>query len=156
MRDQLLAEGHHIIVMARTASRLDARDRLHVHDCDLSNSNAVTASIAQIAHEHPDIGVVINNAALQYDMPLTAEDFDPARIIDEVSINLIAPALITQHLIKHARLQAVVNISSGLAFFPKQNSALYCATKAALHNFSISLRYQLAAQDILVSEAILP
>lgn len=35
MRDQLLAEGHHIIVMARTASRLDARDRLHVHDCDL-------------------------------------------------------------------------------------------------------------------------
>ena len=122
----------------------------------LSNSNAVTASIAQIAHEHPDIGVVINNAALQYDMPLTAEDFDPARIIDEVSINLIAPALITQHLIKHARLQAVVNISSGLAFFPKQNSALYCATKAALHNFSISLRYQLAAQDILVSEAILP
>ena len=156
MRDMLLAEGHAVIVMARTASRLGAQDRLHCYDCDLSLTADVTETIGLIAREHADIGVLINNAALQYDTPLTDPAFEPARMIDEVAINLTAPALIVHHLIQHAKLTAIVNISSGLAFFPKQKSALYCATKAALHSFSISLRYQLEAQAIQVSEAILP
>jgi uncharacterized oxidoreductase len=156
MREMLIVAGHDVIVMARTASRLDPHERLHRRDCDLSDASAVRASIADIVHDHPDITVLINNAALQYDRPLTDADFDPARMIDEVAINLIAPALITHHLIKAAPLHAIVNISSGLAFFPKQRSALYCATKAALHSFSTSLRYQLEGQNIQVSEAILP
>jgi uncharacterized oxidoreductase len=156
MRDMLLAEGHDVIVVARTASRLQPEARLHLYDCDLSDSDAVTESIGHISVAHPEIGVFINNAALQYDTPLTDPAFDPARMIDEVAINLIAPALITQCLVKNVRLRAVVNISSGLAFFPKQQSALYCATKAAIHSFSTSLRYQLEAGKIQVCEAILP
>jgi uncharacterized oxidoreductase len=156
MREMLIDAGHEIVVMARTASRLDPSDRLHWHDCDLSDAEAVKTSIAAIGRDHPDLAVLINNAALQYDTPLTSIDFDPARMVDEVAINLIAPALITHHLVNTVSLRAIVNISSGLAFFPKQQSALYCATKAALHSFSTSLRYQLEDRNIQVSEAILP
>jgi uncharacterized oxidoreductase len=156
MRDMLLAAGHDVVVMARTASCLQPQERLHCHDCDLSDAATVKASIATLASDHPDLAVLINNAALQYDTPLMDVDFDSARMVDEVAINLIAPALITHHLVKTAPLRAIVNISSGLAFFPKQRSALYCATKAALHSFSVSLRYQLEARNIQVSEAILP
>lgn len=156
MREMLLAEGHDVIVVARTATRLSPQARLAFYDCDLADSVAVVACLAQILRQHPGIAVVINNAALQYDTPLTDPDFNPTRMMDEVAINLVAPALITHQLIANAPLKAVVNISSGLAFFPKQQSALYCATKAALHSFSTSLRYQLAARSIQVSEAILP
>jgi uncharacterized oxidoreductase len=156
MREMLIDAGHQVVVMARSTSRLQPQERLHCHDCDLSDASAVRASVAAIASEHPDLAVLINNAALQYDTPLTATDFDPAQMADEVAINLIAPAIITHHLVNTVSLRAIVNISSGLAFFPKQQSALYCATKAALHSFSTSLRYQLEDRNIQVSEAILP
>jgi uncharacterized oxidoreductase len=156
MRDALLDLGHHVIIMARTASRLTDHGRISVYDCDLADHDATMLCMQRITGDHKDIAIVIHNAALQYDVPLTAQGFDPRKMVEEVAINLTAPALITHHLINNAPLRAVVNISSGLAFFPKQHSALYCATKAALHSFSTSLRYQLQGRGITVTEAILP
>ena len=51
---------------------------------------------------------------------------------------------------------AIVNISSGLAFFPKQTTSLYCAAKAGLHSLSQSVRYQCEGSKTQISEAILP
>jgi uncharacterized oxidoreductase len=156
MRDQLLDEGHHVIIMARTARGLADHIQISTYDCDLADHGALMVCLKRITSDHDDIAMVIHNAAFQYDMLLTADGFDPTKMVDEVAINLTSPALITHHLINNAPLRAVVNISSGLAFFPKQHSALYCATKAALHSFSTSLRYQLAGRGITVTEAILP
>lgn len=47
-------------------------------------------------------------------------------------------------------------MSSGLALYPKTGAAVYCATKAALHSFSQSLRYQLEKTPVRVVEVILP
>lgn len=81
-------------------------------------------------------------------------------MIAEVNINLLAPALLTQVLLPALEAAgpgaAIVNISSGLAFYPKRETALYCATKAGLHSLSQSLRYQLEGSKIRVIEAILP
>jgi uncharacterized oxidoreductase len=156
MRDELLKLGHHLVIVARTASSLADHGQISAYDCDLADGDAIMACMRRITSDHNDIAMVIHNAAFQYAMPLTAKGFEPAKMVEEVAINLTAPALITHHLINHAPLRAVVNISSGLAFFPKQHSALYCATKAALHSFSTSLRYQLQERDIIVTEAILP
>ena len=35
---------------------------------------------------------------------------------------------------------AIVNVTSGLAFVPMTATATYCATKAALHSYTVSLR----------------
>lgn len=160
MLEMLLATGHQVIVLARRASQLEPRNGMEPVDIDLSDSAAVKAVAADIAARHPDVSVLINNAALQYPVALTDPNFDPLQMEAEVAINLLAPSLLT-HAVLPALLRqglgaAIVNVSSGLAFFPKQQSALYCATKAALHSFSQSLRYQLEADGVAVIEAILP
>lgn len=160
LRDMLLAQSNDVIVLARTASQLPKRDGLHGVQCDLSDPDAVRSTIAQIAAHHPDISIVINNAALQYARTLRDPHFEPTRLDDEVTINLLAPALIIHGLLPILLAQtgpcAIINIGSGLALFPKRQTALYCATKAALHSFSKSLRYQLADTPVRVVEAILP
>ena len=160
LRDRLLAHSNEVMVIARTASQLPKRDGLHGVQCDLSDPDAVRSSIAQIAADHPDISVVINNAAFQYSRTLRDPNFEPTRLDDEVTINLLAPALIVNGLLPILLAQrrpcAIINIGSGLALFPKRQTALYCATKAALHSFSQSLRYQLDDTPVRVIEAILP
>lgn len=78
---------------------------------------------------------------------------------DEVTINLAAPirlcALFTPRLLKKERA-AIVNVSSGLAFVPIAMMPIYCATKAAIHSFTISLRHQLRNTSVRVFEAAPP
>ena len=160
IKRRLLDGGHHVIAVSRRASAIVPHPALETLDCDLSVPAEVLAVSADLASRHPKIDMVINNAALQYNAPLTASDFDPANMISEANINLIAPALLIHGLLP-SLMQAgngatIVNVSSGLAFYPKRNSALYCATKAGLHSFSQSLRYQLEDTAIQVIEAILP
>lgn len=160
MLDLLLAAGHEVIVLARRASQLEPRNGLEAIDIDLSDSASVKAVVAKIAARHGNVAVLINNAALQYPVALTDPEFDPLAMQAEVAINLVAPALLIHQLLagmlRRGAGAAVVNISSGLAFFPKRQTALYCATKAALHSFSQSLRYQLEGSGISVIEVILP
>jgi uncharacterized oxidoreductase len=78
---------------------------------------------------------------------------------DEVTINLAAPirlcALFTPILLKRKKA-AIMNISSGLAFVPIAMMPVYCATKAATHSFTISLRHQLRDTSVRVFEAAPP
>lgn len=157
---RLLDGGHKVVVIARRASSLSPQPGLIPMDVDLADVAAVRAASVRLAADHPDTTVLINNAALQYPVQLTDPDFDPRQMEAEVAINLIAPALLAHALLPtlrhHGRRAAIINISSGLAYFPKQQTALYCATKAALSSFTRSLRYQLERDGILVSEVILP
>jgi uncharacterized oxidoreductase len=50
----------------------------------------------------------------------------------------------------------IVNISSGLAFIPMPISPVYCATKAAIHSFTQSLRVQLNGTGVTVIELAPP
>ena len=157
---RLLDGRHEVVVIARRASTLTPQPRLIPIDVDLADVDAVKVVCTRLAEDHADATMLINNAALQYPLPLTDPNFDPAQMEAEVAINLIAPALLTHSLLpsfrRHGQSAAIVNISSGLAYFPKQQSALYCATKAALSNFTQSLRYRLEGDGILVSEVVLP
>jgi uncharacterized oxidoreductase len=47
-------------------------------------------------------------------------------------------------------------VSSGLAFVPMAATATYCATKAAIHSYAQSLRYQLKDTSIEVIELVPP
>lgn len=157
---RLLVGGHHVVAVSRRASGLDAHPALERVDCDLADLRAVRVFAADLAARHPRIDLLINNAALQYGQPLTAPGFDPDAMIAEAQVNLIAPALLAHGLIGVLEAAgsgaAIVNLSSGLAYYPKQDTALYCATKAGLHSLSQSLRYQLEPRGIRVIEAVLP
>jgi uncharacterized oxidoreductase len=49
-----------------------------------------------------------------------------------------------------------MNVSSGLAFVPMAPTPTYCATKAAIHTYTQSLRYQLRGSTTEVLELIPP
>jgi uncharacterized oxidoreductase len=49
-----------------------------------------------------------------------------------------------------------MNVSSGLAFLPLTLTPTYCATKAAIHSYTLSLRYQLKATNTEVLELVPP
>ena len=78
---------------------------------------------------------------------------------DEIEVNLRAlvymTALFTPHLMKQKEA-AIINVSSGLAFYPMAPMPVYCATKAAVHSFSITLRQQLEGTPVKVFELIPP
>lgn len=156
LRGQLSAQGHDLILVSRSA-RKDAETET-AYMCDLSDPGAVVAVCSEIMAKHPGISVVINNAAVQHAAPLV--ESTPEQVIEEALLNLVAPALIAQAfvpaLLKRSGPSAIVNISSGLAFSPKEATSLYCATKAGLHSLSQSLRYACEGSTVLVSEAILP
>lgn len=157
---RLLDGGHHVVAVSRRASALDPHPALERVDCDLAQPLAVRTLAADLVRRHSRIDLLINNAALQAGLPLSDQQFDPDAMIAEAQINLVAPALLAHGLIgaleRAGPGAAIVNLSSGLAYYPKRDTALYCATKAGLHSFSQSLRYQLEPMDIRVIEAILP
>jgi uncharacterized oxidoreductase len=76
-----------------------------------------------------------------------------------VTTNLLGPIRMTAALLPLLQKQAsstIINVSSGLAFLPLVFTPTYCATKAAIHSYSLSLRYQLRATATKVLELIPP
>ena len=66
-----------------------------------------------------------------------------------VATNLLGPIRLTNALIEQLTAQpdaAVVNVTSGLAFVPLTLTPTYCATKAAIHSYTVSQRELLRGQ----------
>jgi uncharacterized oxidoreductase len=65
----------------------------------------------------------------------------------------------TAQFLPHLKAQksaAIVNVSSGLAFLPAPQWPIYCAAKAGIHSFTISLRAQLNRTNVRVFELAPP
>lgn len=162
--NQLQERGNELVVLARSQRKLeDLKKRfgtIDIFQCDLSQRHQIEEVMDAVIAHHPDISVLINNAAVQFTPTFISEEFDYDRIGYEITTNLTAPLWMTSLLLAGTLLRqnraAIVNVSSGLAFYPKTESAVYCATKAALHSVSQSLRYQLEKTPVQVTEAILP
>ncbi len=155
--ERLLGQGYRVVVLARRAALMPAQAGLVPVGCDLADLAALPDVVARVIADHPDLSVIINNAGVQHARVLA--ESTPADLIEEAAVNLVAPALIVQAALPHLRARgagAVVNISSGLARFPKEQGGLYSASKAGLSSFSNSLRWQVEGTGIVVSEVVLP
>ncbi len=159
-----LSKNNCILVIARSPEKMAAlfgtTSNIHCYCCNLASQTAVKNLLEQLIIDHPNISIAINNAAIQYTPFFTANDFTQESINEELQVNLHTPLTISAIFIKHWHQQkkpsAIVNISSALAIYPKTSAAVYCATKAALHSFSLSMNYQLENTCIRIHEAILP
>lgn len=111
-----------------------------------------------IVENFPKLNVLINNAGIQRKFNFQTTEVW-TETMKEIDINLGGPIHLTSLLLAHLVKQPhayVMNVSSGLAFAPIANMPIYCATKAALHSVTLSLRQQLRGTSVDVIEIIPP
>lgn len=144
----LADRGGHVLAVGRDRDRLEAvaaehPGRVTVLAADLGDPAAVDALVADVTRDHPDLTLLVNNAAIQ--VPMRLMQADPADLRTEIAINLAAPVALAAGLLPVLARNpgaAVVNVTSALAVAPKAAAPVYGATKAGLRNFSRALRYQ--------------
>ncbi|WP_437319699.1 SDR family oxidoreductase [Sorangium sp. So ce385] len=155
--------GSTVVVCGRRQEQLEEAQRacpgLRAIQCDVSVESERAALVERVKRELPGLNVLINNAGVQNRPPPLREAQDWSRHRSEIAINLEAPMHLSMLLIPHLLQQespAILNVTSGLAFVPIALMPTYCATKAALHSFTLSLRYQLKDTPIRVIEIVPP
>lgn len=168
LAESFIERGNKVIVCARTEEHLiRARERLpglKVRKCDLSKDGECRDLHDWTISNFPEVNILINNAGIQrvVDLKKGLADLDRHREADgedEIEINFRAyvqlAAAFVPDFIKRKEA-AIVNVSSGLGFIPLTIMPIYCATKAAIHSFTLSLRHQLRDTPIKVFEIIPP
>jgi len=162
LTERFLAAGNEVIICGRRAERLaetqEKYPKIRTRVCDVAQEAERVALFEWVSNEFPALNVVVNNAGIQRRVNLT-EDEDWERTRSEIAINFDAPVHLSRLFIPHLTKQnsaAILNVTSGLSFAPLANVPVYCATKAALHSFTLSLRHQLSQTPIEVIEIIPP
>jgi uncharacterized oxidoreductase len=123
--------------------------------CDLADEGDRIGLYNWIWENHSDLNVLVNNAGIQIRMNIADNDFYQ-RANDEIVINVLAPVHLTTLFLNLPSLQTVINVTSGLAFVPMSGAPVYCATKAFMRSFTLSLRHQLKSRNMEVIEMIPP
>ncbi|MGB8477313.1 MAG: SDR family oxidoreductase [Acidobacteriaceae bacterium] len=125
---------------------------------DIEDAASIREFAKQAAEKFPKLNVLINNAGI-----MKLEDLRTAagtEIAEQtIAINLLGPIRLTTALLPLLRQQphsTIMTVSSGLAFVPLAPTPTYCATKAAIHSYTQSLRYQLKDTTTEVVELIPP
>lgn len=155
--------GNEVIICGRRESRLKEAAALvpgiHTFVCDISSAEARTNLAAWTNENFPGLNILINNAGVQKSLNLEEPAEVNRRASEEIEINFTAPihlASLFIPLLSGHKDAAIINITSGLAFAPLAMYPVYCATKAALHSFSMSLRHRLSKTSVKVFEIAPP
>ena len=160
---QLLAKNNTVIITGREEAKLEAVRRqlpgLKTAVCDVSDPRSIAALHEHIAAAYPGLNVLINCAGIMRKLNLHRAGADLMDATREITTNLngtIWGCLQFLPLLKGQPTATIVNVSSGLAFVPMPISPIYCASKAAIHSFTQSLRMQLQDSAVRVVELAPP
>ena len=157
------ALGNQVIIAGRRAQALEAtvaaNPGMRALALDIQDAASIKAFAATAAEAFPTLNVLINNAGIMRGENLLAQPEDLADMEAIVATNLLGPLRLTAALLPLLRRQpraTIMNVSSGLAFLPLALTPTYCATKAALHSYTESLRYQVQATPLEILELAPP
>ena len=142
-------QGNSVIVAGRRLDALqetiEGRDNITAIAADMDDGAGIEAFAADLIAQHPALNVVIANAGImRYEDVSRSRDLSDAEAT--ITTNLLGPIRLIDALVDHLAAQAdaaIVTVSSGLAFVPMPATATYCATKAAIHSYTVSLRQKL-------------
>lgn len=154
--------GNQVIIAGRRRSALDETVKAHpgmaAVELDVSDPTRVTAFAREVSAQFPKLNVLMNNAGIMQVDDLAAPVSDEL-LTSTMDINLLGPIRLVSAFVDHFKRQpaaTIVNVTSGLAFTPRADAALYSATKAAIHSYTLSLRYQLRGSPVRVLEVLPP
>ncbi|URJ44488.1 SDR family NAD(P)-dependent oxidoreductase [Paenibacillus polymyxa] len=154
--------GNKVIISGRRKERLEetikANPGMSAVELNVQDPASIKAVAKQLIEEYPDVNVLVNNAGI-------IQSDDAAGVIDEdvlistVTTNLLGPIRLTSAFIEHLKSKeeaVVINTTSILGYVPLATTAVYSATKAALHTYTLSQRYMLKDTSVKVIEIVPP
>ncbi len=157
------AQGNQVIIAGRRKQALDetvaASPGMKSMQLDIEDPAAIRSFAAKIVAAYPSLNFLVNNAGIMRAEKLLHPREDLADATAIVTTNLLGPIRLTAALLPHLEKQphaTIINVSSGLAFVPLSLAPTYCAVKAAIHSYTVSLRFQLKSTHIEVLELIPP
>ena len=154
--------GNKVIIAGRRKALLDeviaANPGMEGLELDINDPESIDKVTKTLISRYPSLNVLINNAGI---MPFddAAGHIDEATMIGTITTNLMGPIRLTSALIEHLKSQpraVIINNTSVLAFVPLAGNAVYSATKAALHSYSLSQRFTLRDTSVTVQEIAPP
>ncbi|WP_347558701.1 SDR family oxidoreductase [Robbsia sp. KACC 23696] len=155
------AKGNQVIVAGRRRAMLEevvaANPGMQALELDITRDDAIKAFASKLTTDFPALNVVIQNAGIMRNEDLQKGETDTAEAT--ITTNLLGPIRLTAALLPHLTAQphgALMTVSSGLAYLPLAMTPTYCATKAAIHSYTESLRYQLKDTSLQVLELAPP
>jgi len=159
---KFLELGNEVIVTGRRQSVLDAVKAqypgLHTIQSDVADPDQIAGLAVQVKWDFPKLDVLINNAGVGIAKNLRGSVGDLSGLMAEMEINVGGVIRTTSALIDilTANKGTVINVSSALAFVPVPAMPIYSATKAAVHSYTQSLRFQLEDSGVEVIELMPP
>src|SRR3954467_13229689 len=154
--------GNEVIVTGRRQAVLNEvkanYPKLHTIKSDAANPAQISALAARVKADFPKLDVLMNNAGIMIHKNLKAPAADPAGLMAEMNINVGGVIGMTSAFIDilTANKGTVINTSSALAFVPMPSAPIYSASKAAIHSYTQSLRFQLENTGVEVIELMPP
>lgn len=158
---QLLQRGNTVIITGRDRERLEVAKQaygLNMFQSDVGDPIAIAKLREEVLAKFPGLDTLINGAGIMRKLKLD-QDRDLTDLVREIEINLCGPVRMIQQFLPHLETRKdalIVNISSALAFVPMPVAPIYCATKAAIHSYTQSLREQLDGTGVRVVELAPP
>jgi len=154
--------GNEVIVTGRRQKVLEdvkaKHPNLHTIQSDVADPAQIAALAAHVKADFPKLDVLMNNAGIMLYKNLRAPATDLAGLMAEVNINLGGVITTTSAFVDilTANKGTVINVSSALALVPLPAAPIYSATKAAIHSYTQSLRFQLEESGVEVIELMPP
>src|SRR5437870_11860372 len=159
---KFLELGNEVIVTGRRQALLDEVKakyaKLHVIQSDVANPAEIAALAVRVKADFPKLDVLMNNAGIMLHKNLKVPAADLDGLMAEMNINVGGVIGMTSAFIDilKANKGTLINVSSALAFVPLPSAPIYSATKAAIHSYTQSLRFQLEETGVEVIDLMPP
>jgi uncharacterized oxidoreductase len=161
LAEALHKRGNKVIISGRRKGHLEAVAKanpgMETIELDIADPTSIKAVAKKLIAEHPELNVLINNAGIM-EADEAAGLIDDRLLVSTVTTNLLGPIRLTSALVDHLKRRrgVIVYNTSVLAFVPMAVTAIYSATKAALHSYVLSQRFLLRDSGVRVLELAPP
>src|SRR4051812_45096638 len=154
--------GNQVIISGRRRKQLDEvvaiNPGIDAVQLDITDVTSIARVAKQLIGKYPELNVLFNNAGIMLPDQASAV-IDDELLLKTVNTNLIGSIRMTSALIEHLKTKVdavIAYTSSVLGFVPMASTAVYSATKAALHSYALSQRFLLRSGKVRVLEIAPP
>ena len=163
LAQKFIEQEYTVIITGRNLSKLkkakQENPKINFYQSDVTNDTAVRILVDDIQEKFDGIDILINNAGVMNLADAGNESNDLQKQMQEIDINYNSPIRLLHYFLpqlKKSKHAVLINVSSGLAYVPFAQAAVYSGTKSALHFWTKSIRLHLKPHNIKVVELLPP